>query len=45
MGIQDFDISGVWDPMLPDAEIISLVYTILTRLEVGDFTIKVCYLS
>ncbi|KAH8099455.1 hypothetical protein BXZ70DRAFT_943781 [Cristinia sonorae] len=36
----DFDISGVWDPMIPDAEIIGLVCTILTRLEVGEFTIK-----
>jgi len=27
--------------MIPDAEIISLLGTILTKLEVGDFTIKV----
>lgn len=26
--------------MIPDAEIISLVCTILTKLEVGEFTIK-----
>ena len=38
---QDFDISGVWDPMIPDAEILSLVCTILKRLDVGEFTIKV----
>lgn len=38
--MQDFDIAGVWDPMIPDAEIISLVCTILTRLEVGEFAIK-----
>ncbi|EKM61856.1 uncharacterized protein PHACADRAFT_248747 [Phanerochaete carnosa HHB-10118-sp] len=37
----DFDIAGVYDTMIPDAEIISLVCTILTRLEVGDFTIKI----
>ncbi|KAF7791075.1 hypothetical protein EIP86_002036 [Pleurotus ostreatoroseus] len=37
----DFDIAGLWDTMIPDAEILSLVCTILTRLEVGDFTIKV----
>ncbi|KAJ3572148.1 hypothetical protein NP233_g3275 [Leucocoprinus birnbaumii] len=37
----DFDISGAWDPMIPDAEILSLLCTILTRLEVGEFTIKV----
>ncbi|KAL0581333.1 Cytoplasmic and mitochondrial histidine tRNA synthetase [Marasmius crinis-equi] len=36
----DFDISGTWDPMIPDAEILSLTHTILTRLEVGEFTIK-----
>lgn len=27
--------------MIPDAEIISLVNTILTKLDVGEFTIKV----
>ena len=43
MNAQDFDISGVWDTMLPDAEIISLLCTILTRLEIGDFTVKVCH--
>ncbi|EJD03557.1 histidyl-tRNA synthetase [Fomitiporia mediterranea MF3/22] len=36
----DFDISGVWDTMIPDAEILSLACTILTRLDVGEFTIK-----
>ncbi|KAI0347935.1 histidyl-tRNA synthetase [Trametopsis cervina] len=36
----DFDIAGVWDPMIPDAEIISLLCSILTKLEVGEFTIK-----
>ncbi|KAG1902691.1 uncharacterized protein F5891DRAFT_1022955 [Suillus fuscotomentosus] len=36
----DLDITGVWDPMIPDAEIISLLCTILTRLDVGEFTIK-----
>ncbi|KAI0308380.1 hypothetical protein B0F90DRAFT_1621522 [Multifurca ochricompacta] len=37
----DFDISGQWDPMIPDAELLSLLCTILTRLEVGEFTIKI----
>ncbi|KAF9449986.1 histidine-tRNA ligase [Macrolepiota fuliginosa MF-IS2] len=37
----DFDVSGTWDPMIPDAEILSLLCTILTRLEVGEFAIKV----
>ncbi|KAJ7842254.1 hypothetical protein B0H14DRAFT_2512003 [Mycena olivaceomarginata] len=37
----DFDICGTWDPMIPDGEIISLVCTILTKLDVGEFTIKI----
>ncbi|KAJ7729092.1 hypothetical protein DFH07DRAFT_218378 [Mycena maculata] len=37
----DFDISGTWDPMIPDGEIISLVCMILTKLDVGEFTIKI----
>ncbi|KAI5121828.1 hypothetical protein M0805_003262 [Coniferiporia weirii] len=36
----DFDISGSWDTMIPDAEILSLLCTILTRLDVGEFTVK-----
>ncbi|KAI0640150.1 histidyl-tRNA synthetase [Trametes polyzona] len=36
----DFDIAGTWDTMIPDAEIISLVCTILSRLDVGEFLIK-----
>ncbi|KAG2364832.1 histidyl-tRNA synthetase [Suillus spraguei] len=36
----DLDITGAWDPMIPDAEIISLLCTILTKLDVGEFTIK-----
>lgn len=33
--------------MIPDAELLSLLCTILTRLEVGEFTIKVrrCMIS
>ncbi|KAF9055611.1 hypothetical protein BJ165DRAFT_1335893 [Panaeolus papilionaceus] len=37
----DFDITGVWDSMIPDGEIISLVCSILSKLEVGEFTIKI----
>ena len=43
LGLKDFDISGAWDTMIPDAEIISLACTILKRLDVGDFTIKVSW--
>jgi len=39
--VQDFDICGVWDPMIPDAELVSLICTILTKLDVGEFTVKV----
>lgn len=45
MSAQDFDISGTWDPMIPDAEIISLLCTILSKLDVGEFTIKVSFLE
>ena len=38
---QDIDFAGSWDPMIPDAEIISLLGTVMTKLEVGEFTIKV----
>ncbi|KAJ6541656.1 hypothetical protein B0H19DRAFT_958359 [Mycena capillaripes] len=37
----DIDICGTWDPMIPDGEIISVLCTILTKLDVGDFTIKI----
>ncbi|KAF8830393.1 hypothetical protein HHX47_DHR2000399 [Lentinula edodes] len=37
----DFDISGTWDPMIPDAEIISLICTILSKIDVGEFAIKI----
>lgn len=36
----DFDISGNWDAMIPDAELISLMCTVLAKLDVGEFTIK-----
>ncbi|KAK7063623.1 mitochondrial histidine--tRNA ligase [Favolaschia claudopus] len=36
----DFDICGTWDPMIPDGEIISLICTILAKLDVGEFTVK-----
>ncbi|KAF8323686.1 histidyl-tRNA synthetase [Clavulina sp. PMI_390] len=37
----DFDIAGVFDPMLPDAEVLMIVVEALTALEVGDFTVKI----
>lgn len=38
---QDFDIAGHYDPMIPDAECLKIMYEILSELELGDFLIKV----
>ncbi|NWW85907.1 SYHC protein, partial [Rhynochetos jubatus] len=37
----DFDIAGHFDPMIPDAECLKIVYEILSDLQLGDFLIKV----
>ncbi|XP_012687567.2 histidine--tRNA ligase isoform X2 [Clupea harengus] len=37
----DFDIAGQYDPMIPDAECLKIVYEILSELELGEFLIKV----
>ncbi|KAI5626782.1 histidine--tRNA ligase, cytoplasmic isoform 2 [Silurus asotus] len=37
----DFDIAGQYDPMIPDAECLRIVYEILRELDLGDFRIKV----
>ncbi|PIK49706.1 putative histidine--tRNA ligase, cytoplasmic-like isoformX1 [Apostichopus japonicus] len=37
----DFDIAGQYDPMIPDAECIKIVYEILDNLKLGNFVIKV----
>ncbi|KAJ8404557.1 hypothetical protein AAFF_G00338240 [Aldrovandia affinis] len=37
----DFDIAGQYDPMIPDAECVKIVYEILSQLDLGDFRIKV----
>ena len=39
--MQDFDIAGTYDAMLPDSEILVMVCEVLQALEIGDFTIKV----
>ncbi|KAJ3509278.1 hypothetical protein NLJ89_g5304 [Agrocybe chaxingu] len=41
----DFDVTGTWDAMIPDAEILSLLHTILTKLDVGEFTFKLPFIS
>lgn len=37
----DFDIAGVYDPMLPDAEILRITTEILDSLDLGTYTIKI----
>ncbi|XP_018417416.1 PREDICTED: histidine--tRNA ligase, cytoplasmic-like [Nanorana parkeri] len=39
--LKDFDIAGHYDPMIPDAECLKIMYEILSELELGDFLIKV----
>lgn len=39
--LQDFDIAGLYDPMIPEAECMRVVYEILESLQLGRFTIKV----
>ncbi|KAG0150354.1 hypothetical protein CROQUDRAFT_652538 [Cronartium quercuum f. sp. fusiforme G11] len=37
----DFDFAGLTDPMVADAEVLSIACEVLEGLEVGEFTIKV----
>ena len=39
--IQDFDIAGEYDPMIPDAECVKIMSEILSELKLGNFEIKV----
>ena len=39
--LQDFDIAGAYDAMIPDAECVKIVKEILESLEVGKFVVKV----
>lgn len=39
--MQDFDIVGNHDPMIPDAECIKVIAEILDSLNVGDYVIKI----
>lgn len=36
----DFDIAGVYPPMIPDAEILKIMSEVLTTLDLGPFMIK-----
>ncbi|OLY81572.1 Histidine-tRNA ligase, mitochondrial [Smittium mucronatum] len=37
----DFDIAGQYDTMIPDAEIVCVANEVLTKLEIGEFIIKI----
>ena len=39
--MQDFDIAGAYDAMMPDAECVKIVNEILSSVDVGKFVIKV----
>jgi len=43
--LQDFDIAGQYDPMLPDAECLKIAVEILSELNIGKFSIKVSKLD
>ncbi|KAJ2073915.1 Cytoplasmic and mitochondrial histidine tRNA synthetase [Coemansia sp. S155-1] len=36
----DYDIAGVYDPMIPDAECVRVAVNVLTQLDVGKFVVK-----
>lgn len=38
--MQDLDIAGVYDPMLPDAECVKIISDILNDIDVGKFVIR-----
>lgn len=39
--LQDFDIAGQFDPMIPDAECLKIMCEILGSLQIGSFLVKV----
>lgn len=40
MVVQDFDVAGQYDSMIPDAEIVKILDEILSCLDIGKFLIK-----
>lgn len=36
----DFDIAGTYSPMIPDADLLSVIIDILSSLEIGNFLVK-----
>lgn len=41
----DFDIAGVYDPMIPESECMMIVHDILTTMDIGKFVIKINHRS
>ena len=41
--MQDFDIAGEYDLMIPDAECVRVMVEILSELKLGNFVIKVIH--
>jgi histidyl-tRNA synthetase len=37
----DFDLAGNYDPMIPDAEVLSIMQEILEELSIDEFVVKV----
>lgn len=40
ISMQDLDIVGVYDPMLPDAELVKIISEVLNEVDVGKFMIR-----
>ena len=36
----DFDIAGSFGPMIPDADLLSVIIDILSSLDIGNFVVK-----
>ena len=43
LSLQDFDIAGEYDLMIPDVECLKIISEILTDLDMKNFVIKVRY--
>ena len=37
----DYDVAGVYDSMVPDAEVLVVVVQVFDKLDIGEFNIKV----
>eukprot|EP00842_Homolaphlyctis_polyrhiza_P004958 jgi/Hompol1/5463/HPOL_004457-RA len=39
----DFDVAGVYDPMIPDAEVLRVMVEVLESLDIGSFSVKISH--